>query len=168
MKKLATILFIVISISFSSQTFAQKLVSDEGKFSIEFPCTYAYEKASSEGDVVVTLHKFACGKDNVTFFVGYTDHGQGLDIMESDGPIQNSVDSFLRAIDGVKVSQTEWKVGKNPGLHARITTDDGAVLYDYRVVSVDQFQYQLIVMADIDDFNKTDAQKFFDSFKPKQ
>lgn len=160
MKKLATTLFIIFSVSLSSQSYAQKLESPEGKFSVQFPCTYKTE--STEGDVQTT-HKYTCDKDNVTFFVGYTVHE--IDIIEHEELAQVSVDSFLEAVDGEKVSQEEWKVRKNPGLKAVMTINEGAVLVNYQVVLVDHLQYQLVVLAAKDDFDERAAQKFFKSFK---
>lgn len=160
MKKLAATLFVIISLSVSSQTLAQKLQSDEGKFSIEFPCSY--QKESTEGDVQTT-HKFTCDKDNNTFFVGYTLHK--TDIMGHEEMAQVSVDSFLEAVGGEKVSQEEWRVRKNPGLKTVMTINNGAVLVNYQVVLIDQYQYQLVVLAGKDDFDEKAAAKFFKSFK---
>ncbi|NVJ46240.1 MAG: hypothetical protein HWE07_03900 [Cytophagia bacterium] len=160
MKKLTTVFLIIISVLWSSQSFAQKLQSDEGNFSIEFPCTY--QKESSE-DEVQTTHKFTCDKDNVTFFLGYTVHE--TEIFGHSDLAQVSVDSFLETVGGEMVSQEEWKILKNPGLKSVMTINDGAVLINYRVVLVDQNQYQLVVLAAKEDFDEKAAEKFFKSFK---
>lgn len=138
----------------------EKYTSDDGKVSISFPAVPQDEATEKDG---ITTHKVSAVDGVTTYFFAYTTHTDKIE--DHEGLAQVSLEAFNGSIGGKIMSQGTYTYKKNNGLEAKIEIPEkGYVLY--KVVLIEQTQYQIVVIKATDDFG-SDADKFFKSFKLK-
>lgn len=153
------VFFSLIIIAQQKQTYS----TEEGKFSIKFPNEIKEEIEESETSKAV---KVSCALNEQTFLASYTLHK--IQMENHDEMEEFAIESFGNAIKGTTKFTAEWKLKNHSGLIAQYEMEEQGVRVDYRVLLVDQIQYQLIVLAANDNFDEELASKFFKSFKLKK
>lgn len=133
---------------------------EEGKLSVIFPAEYTSDR--DEGENVTTI-KTSCTLDGQTYFASYSLHQ--VEITEHKEMAEVSYDSFIKAINGVLVSKSDWIVNNYEGIKAVMNIPTENVKLEYRVVLAGNIQYQLVVMASGADYDEKMADAFFNSFK---
>lgn len=135
--------------------------SEDGKMSINFPTEPETDVTEGED---ITTYKISASLENTTFFAGYTIHKNSLENEDLKELAKISLDAFTDAVKGEITSQKPYKYKKHEGIEADIKME-GAFI-KYKVVLIDQAQYQLVVISMDGNFG-SDADEFFNSLKVK-
>ena len=159
--KTATIIVSILFAALMAQAQQKpKYTSEEGKFSIKFPGEYAVEIDDNEKAKTV---KPMCTLNGQTYLASYTLHQ--TEMIDHDEMEEISVDSFGEAIQAELLSKSVWQVDEQSGIIAFFKIADADIKVEYRVMLVEQLQYQVIVLAANSDYDEGLAAKFFKSFK---
>ncbi|MGW8123793.1 hypothetical protein ACV07N_14140 [Roseivirga echinicomitans] len=138
-----------------------KYMTEDGKISITMPSEYTVSE-SEDGLVKTTKVSSVIGE--VTYFFGWTLHeGTVSDRMML---AEVSLESFVESAEAEILEQRVYKYGKNKGIDATVTLMDGAVNCFYRVIIIDNYQFQMVVVTEEAELNKAEK-KFLNSFKYK-
>jgi len=158
-----TIILILSFSAFTSSVQAQKryqFTTDEGNFKIKFPVEFTTERTEKES---ATTTKTSCTVDDQTFMASYTLHE--TELIDHIEMAEVSAESFGESINGTLQSKTDWTVNNHTGLIAIFDLPEVEAKVEYRVVLVEQIQYQVIVLAKNINYNEEMAADFFKSFK---
>ena len=79
--------------------------------------------------------------------------------------LEVSVNSFKGALNAEERVTKYWNIGEFTGLQAMLEQIDGDNDIDYRVIMVDNRQYQLVVAGPKGTIPSAESEKFFKSFK---
>ncbi len=163
---LKTSVILVILLFAVSYLHAQKSFvydSEEGKLEIKFPCKFIEKENESETSRTVEIQ---CEKDGYSYFASFSIHkidmGNPLEIAEI------SLESFTKALKGIVITRTEWKVRKHEGIAAIIDMPDYGSKLEYRIILVGNIQYQLFVVAANNIYDEKTVDTFFKSFILKE
>ena len=166
-KLLLSVAMLVTTVSFNDlkdESFTPqkpvKYVSENGKMSANMPGEYEVTMDDSES---TTIAKISTSVDDVNFMFSWTLHKNPLE--DHEGLARVSLDSFQETIGAEILKEELYKYGKNKGLNAILKLEDVAFIR-YKVILIDQYQFQLVVVGPEDNFEKM-AKKFFKSFKYK-
>lgn len=133
--------------------------TEDGVATIKFPSKPAVEVTEGED---ATTAKISVQEGDLTYFFGYTTHNQTLEEYEELAKV--SLDAFNAQVKGEIVSQEAYKYKKHKGIDAKIKLETQGAIIQYRVILIDQSQYQIIVIGPDRDFEK-EMSKFYKSFK---
>ena len=139
-----------------------KFVSQEYKVSINFPGAYEESVTEQKPDSKAgkTLKVNATVNDDV-YFLGMTLHK-----VEMTGHVEMadvSLTSFAKAVNGEITDQKAFIYGTHEGKEATIYMAAQQKYVHYRVILVDNFQYQVLVVNNDKTLNSA-ALAFFNSF----
>lgn len=137
-----------------------KYSSSEGKISVTFPAEFS---VSQNEDTDVKTVKIQSQSDEMVFFVSYTIHANVL--TDHEGLAKESLDSFNEALGGEISEESVWKVNGQNGLQARLNIPTNELTGIYKVVLIDQMQYQVTAVGPKSNWDEKKAQKFLKSFK---
>ena len=130
--------------------------------SVTFPGTFAEESSNTPESIT---HKISTTVDEQIYFASYTLHSTSLD--GADNLDEVSLESFVETIGGTVKRQSAWIVKGMKGIQATIDAPEVGSVMQYAVVLKGQLQYQLVVIAPVEDWNPEAANAFIDSFKIK-
>lgn len=140
-----------------------KYVSEEGKFSINFPSEVSTQ------DMSTTSYKSIQAQSNLKdqlFFATHNIHETTL--TDQEALAETSLKSFVDAMQGTIISQEKWVVNKNNGLKAKLDIPSLNLIGEYNIVIIGQIQYQLAVVSELDNWSQVETDKFLKSFKVKK
>ena len=85
----------------------------------------------------------------------------------SKGLADVSLESFNEQVQGDILTQSVYKYGRNEGKSATVSLAEGQVNCFYRVILIDQYQFQMVVVTSDKELNNV-GKKFLNSFKYKK
>ena len=166
MKKEALFLFFFAIIS-SPFCLAQKWVKYENKtarFSTEFP---QEPKEEIEDDETGKAYTATLSVDGYIFMSSALIHKTNLSVegLTQEAMAQTSLDAFEKALGATKVTKKNYYIRSNTGLDAEIEVPgfDNPILY--RIIVIDQIQYQVVVMKKEGKAKIGKMKKFIGSFR---
>ena len=130
---------------------------------MQFPAKPEISETKKED---ATTYKATATKGQTTYFVGFTVHQTQM--MDHQELAQVSLDAFAETLGGIITEQSDWKYKKNLGRQAVVELKEQDARVDYKVILVDQIQYQLVIVSPKADHDAKVAKKFFKSFKMKK
>ena len=145
---------------------AQKYESSEFKVSIQFPGDYEEnikEKTGDDDKITRTL-RVTCKYSGNSYTLNVTKHP--ITFTDTKSLAQTSLTSFTNALNGELISQETYTQKGNDGLDATIYLSESDRYVHYRVILIDRFQYQLVII-DKKSSLSDDADDFMSSFKMK-
>lgn len=140
----------------------KKYLAEGGKIGITMPGDYSVSE--SEGESVTTT-KVTSTIGDVTYLFSWTLHSVVLE--DSKGLADVSLESFNEQVQGKILTQNVYKYGRNEGKNATISLMEGQANCFYRVILIDQYQFQMVVVTSDKELDNT-GKKFLNSFKYKK
>lgn len=159
----STLLLLLVSVTSLTPSVKVKYSSSEAKLSITFPGDFETTEQFKESYKSVKTQAVV---DGVIYFSIYTVHDNEMSDPEALAKV--SLDAFNDGLDGEITEESTWKVNKQNGLQAMIKVPGQDLVGEYRVVILDQIQYQITVVAPEESWDAKKAKKFFKSFKVKK
>ncbi len=140
-----------------------KYSSSEAKLSVVFPGEFETTEQVKDSYKSVKIQAVV---DGVIYFAIYTVHDN--EMTDSESLAKVSLDAFTEGIDGQITKESTWKVNKNNGLQVLLKAPSNDLVGEYRVVIIDQIQYQVTVVSPEKSWDAKRAKKFFKSFKVRK
>lgn len=170
MKKQLAILFVLTLMIAPLSTQAQKWVkyeNSQAKFSVSFPNDPDEKVEESDKGKSFTA---TASLDGMVFMASALIHKTNLNVkgLTQETMAKTSLDAFEKALGASKVSRKNYYSKNDVGIDAEIEVPgyDNVVLY--RVIVIDQIQYQVVVMKKSGKAKKGDMKKFINSFRPNK
>ena len=113
----------------------------------------------------MTTTKVTSTIGDVTYLFSWTLHSAVLE--DSKGLADVSLESFNEQVQGDILTQSVYKYGRNEGKSATVSLAEGQVNCFYRVILIDQYQFQMVVVTSDKELNNV-GKKFLNSFKYKK
>tara|TARA_R110000796_G_scaffold252637_1_gene389656 strand:+ start:94135 stop:94653 length:519 start_codon:yes stop_codon:yes gene_type:complete len=140
----------------------KKYSAEKGKIGITMPGDYSVSESESES---VTTTKVTSTIGDVTYLFSWTLHSAVLE--DSKGLADVSLESFNEQVQGEILTQSIYKYGRNEGKSATVSLAEGQVNCFYRVILIDQYQFQMVVVTSDKELNNV-GKRFLNSFKYKK
>ncbi|HKS26179.1 MAG TPA: hypothetical protein VJS44_00095 [Pyrinomonadaceae bacterium] len=159
------IITILLCAAYASEALAQtppwtKFSSPEGRFSVLMPASpLREEQAKQTPTEKVVMRFFTAGSDKGVFIVAYADYRMAGVKQELDA----NRDSFLRGMKATLVSESDIKLGENPGREIRAARDRLSIRS--RIFLVGSRYYQVIAITNANLPGNLEADKFLNSFE---
>jgi hypothetical protein len=139
-----------------------KYSSEDGKVQIKFPCDYNVEATEKElGDNV----EVSCENDDLAFYLSFLIHNTDLSEVGSYELAQTSADAFVETTGGTIRTQQPFMVKDKKGEEMVIDLEGVGKTIVYRVLIVDQIQYQMVIITGDLEKDQGAINKFLKSFK---
>ena len=158
-----SLILLIILFATASVSFAQDwsyVTNNEGKFKAIFPTKPEINREETEKGI---SNKLTSSYNYQTCMVTYKVHTTKMVGHEELADV--SLNAFNDKLGGTILSEKKWKVGGNTGKQATISIEDKGATVHYKVVLVDQIQYQLVYFAPDENVDKKISKKFFSGFK---
>jgi hypothetical protein len=156
-------LIMVAAISVNAQSVSwTKFNSVAGRYQVKFPA--APESETNESNQATT-YKTSVTLGEMYYLVSASVHSQPLTGRKE--LTQKAANSFVTSLDGKKVRESVWKYKNHEGLYVLIEIPHKKARVEYYTIMIDNVQYQLVAVADIQYYDQKIAKKFFKSFKAK-
>lgn len=155
-----TLLLVLVGATSLTPSTKVNYSSVEAKLSVLFPDKFTTSEQFEENYKSV---KTQCLVDDMVFFVAYTIHES--EMAGIDGLAKVSLNAFIEGLEGEVTTETMWKVNKHEGIRALIAVSETNLTGEYRVVIMDNIQYQIMALSPEASWDKKKAKKFFKSFK---
>ncbi len=134
--------------------------SADSKISIKMPAEF--EKEVSELDDGKTT-KVSCTLDGILYFFSWTEHITPM--TDHTALATTSLNAFNETVGATITEQKPYFYKNHEGVSATMVAE-GKGYFNYRVILIGQFQFQLVVASTADNIRKS-SKKFFKSFKYK-
>ncbi|MEM0999064.1 MAG: hypothetical protein AAGN35_18535 [Bacteroidota bacterium] len=121
----------------------------------------------SEEDGETVIWNYTSEYGSGVYLASYTLYNIATDYSDPIDLAKESLSGFVGAVDGKIVREKPWEYKKHEGIQATIQIASQNIACQYKVLFVDQIQYQLVVMAPVGEYDNDTAKKFFASFKVK-
>ena len=159
----SALLLLLVGVTSLAPTTKANYSSSEAKLSVTFPGEFTTTEQVEESYKSVKTQAII---DDMVFFVNYTMHDN--EMTDSEGLAKVSLTAFIEGLEGEVSEENTWKVNKKNGLRAIFNAQGNSLTGEYRVVILDQIQYQITVVAPKESWDAKKAKKFFKSFKVKK
>ena len=156
----SALLLILLGATSLAPTTKIKYSSVEAKLTVTFPAEFSTTEQVEESYKSIKTQALL---DGMVFFVIYTIHEN--DMTDPEGLAKISLDAFSGGLESTITEESAWKVNKKNGLQALLEVPEKELVGEYRVVILDQIQYQITVVSPKSDWDEKKAKKFFKSFK---
>lgn len=156
----ALLLLLVGVTSLAAPSTKVKYSSSEAKLSVTFPGEFT---TTEKVDESYRSSKTMANIEGVVYYVSYTIHDN--DMADGESLAKVSLDAFVNGLEGEVTEESRWVVNKNNGFQAKLKVVEKDLVGEYRVVIMNQIQYQITVLAPEGLWDSKKAKKFFKSFK---
>ena len=155
-----TLLLVLVGATSLAPSVKVNYSASEAKLSVTFPGEFESSEQFEESYKSVKTQAVV---DDMVFFVAYTIHE--TEMVDVEGLAKVSLDAFVEGLEGEVTEETTWKVNKQNGIKALIAVPKSALKGEYRVVIMDNIQYQIMVVSPEATYDQKKAKKFMKSFK---
>lgn len=149
--------------TFSSADDEKIYRSEKYRVKITFPGTWkATNSELIEGRTTYTVQ---LKEGNAVYQLNTTIHEDPLGDYDAGQYAYMTYEEFRQSLAGKELQRSTWKYDEDyAGLQATVKMEQQNYLVQYRVLYVEQYLYQLIVMSPADAFDEKAADQFMDSF----
>ena len=134
-------------------------LAQNGKFGITMPGEYTVSKVVGESTNTIKVTS-TIGEE--TYLFSWTLHTELLG--DHKGLADVSLESFNEQVQGDILNQDIYKYKSNEGKKATISLMEGQAICFYRVILMEQYQFQMVVVTGDTELDEA-GEKFLDSFK---
>jgi hypothetical protein len=136
----------------------------DAKFSIEYPVEPVTETKTDDIGKTITT-KLVDG--NTIYMATAIIHKTNLNVkgLSQESLAKASMDAFADALGATKVTRKKYYYKKDVGLDAIMESNEFESPIYYRIIVVEQIQYQIVVMTSSGKEDKGGRKKFLGSFK---
>ncbi|PHR33231.1 MAG: hypothetical protein COA38_05085 [Fluviicola sp.] len=156
----SVLLLLLVGVTSLAPSTKVKYSSSEAKLSVTFPGEFTTTEKVKEA---YRSSKTMANVGGVVYFVSYTIHD--IDMADGESLAKVSLDAFINGLEGEITEESRWVVNKNNGFQAKLKVAGKDLVGEYRVVLINQIQYQITVIAPEGSWDNKKAKKFFKSFK---
>ncbi|MCJ8288917.1 MAG: hypothetical protein HRT58_05835 [Crocinitomicaceae bacterium] len=156
----SVLLLLLVGVTSLAPSTKVKYSSSEAKLSVTFPGEFTTTEKVEEAH---RSSKTTANVGGVVYLVSYTIHDN--DMADGESLAKVSLDAFINVLEGEVTEESRWVVNKNNGFQAKLKVVEKDLVGEYRVVLINQIQYQITVIAPEGLWDNKKAKKFFKSFK---